>query len=160
LIDANTGEPVSWSEARERYGSSDIEDKLLMPDRVAAMTKHLFQQLLETGGPELKTIIFCARDRHADDVASELNNLYADWCAKNGRPRVEPYAFKCTASVDGSDYIANLRGGSRHHFIATTVDLLTTGVDVPVVHPSTQAAPGSRPRAAGTSRTDHLGPRF
>src|SRR5262249_26869091 len=26
-----------------------------------------------------------------------------------------------------------LRGGSRHHFIATTVDLLSTGVDVPVV---------------------------
>ena len=40
---------------------------------------------------------------------------------------------KCTASVGGSDYIADLRGGSRHHFIATTVDLLTTGVDVPVV---------------------------
>ena len=133
LVDANTGEPVSWSEARERYGPSDIEDKLLMPDRVAAMTKHLFQQLLETGGPEQKTIIFCARDRHADDVASQLNNLYADWCAKNGRPRAEPYAFKCTASVGGSDYIADLRGGSRHHFVATTVDLLTTGVDVPVV---------------------------
>jgi type I restriction enzyme R subunit len=35
--------------------------------------------------------------------------------------------------VSGADYIADLRGGSRHHFIATTVDLLTTGVDVPAV---------------------------
>jgi len=46
---------------------------------------------------------------------------------------MDPYAFKCTASVGGADYIADLRGGSRHHFVATTVDLLTTGVDVPVV---------------------------
>lgn len=67
------------------------------------------------------------------NCATALSNLYADWCAKNGRLRLDPYAFKCTASVGGSDYIADLRGGSRHHFVATTVDLLTTGVDVPVV---------------------------
>ena len=104
-----------------------------MPERIAAMTKDLFDHLLVTGEPEQKTIIFCTRDRHADDVATAMDNLYADWSAKNGKQRLESYAFKCTASVGGSDYIADLRGGSRHHFIATTVDLLTTGVDVPVV---------------------------
>jgi type I restriction enzyme R subunit len=45
----------------------------------------------------------------------------------------DPYAFKCTASVGGSDFIADFRGAQRHHFIATTVDLLSTGVDVPNV---------------------------
>jgi type I restriction enzyme R subunit len=35
--------------------------------------------------------------------------------------------------VGGAEYIADLRGASRHHFVATTVDLLTTGVDVPIV---------------------------
>ena len=133
LKDATTGDELSADKARVRYDAPDIEDKLLMPERVAAMTQTLFSHLLATGGPEQKTIIFCRRDRHADDVASAMNNLYADWCAKNGQPRLEPYAFKCTASVGGADYIADLRGGSRHHFIATTVDLLTTGVDVPVV---------------------------
>ena len=29
--------------------------------------------------------------------------------------------------------LPDLRGASRSHFVATTVDLLTTGVDVPVV---------------------------
>src|SRR5262249_35877948 len=86
-----------------------------------------------TGGPEQKTIIFCTRDRHADDVASTMNNLYAEWCAKEARARLDPYAFKCTAESGGADYIADLRAAARHHFIATTVDLLTTGVDVPVV---------------------------
>jgi len=133
ITDAMTGEVLGQDDARARYDAPDIEDKILMPERVAAMTKDLFNHLLETSGPEQKTIIFCTRDRHADDVATAMNNLYADWCAKNGKPRLEPYAFKCTASVGGSDYIADLRGGSRHHFIATTVDLLTTGVDVPVV---------------------------
>jgi type I restriction enzyme R subunit len=133
VTDATTGEVLGQDDARASYAAPDIEDKILMPDRIAAMTRNLFDRFLETGGPEQKSIIFCARDRHADDVASALNNLYADWCAKNGNPRLEPYAFKCTASVGGSDYIADLRGGSRHHFIATTVDLLTTGVDVPVV---------------------------
>ena len=49
------------------------------------------------------------------------------------QPRLEPYAFKCTAASGGSDYFGDLRGGARHHFIATTVELLTTGVDVPCV---------------------------
>jgi type I restriction enzyme R subunit len=133
MTDATTGEVLGQDDARAGYAAPDIEDKILLPDRIAAMTRHLFDRLLETGGPEQKSIIFCARDRHADDVAAALNNLYTDWCAKNGKVRLESYAFKCTASVGGSDYIADLRGGSRHHFIATTVDLLTTGVDVPVV---------------------------
>lgn len=132
-IDANTGLPITISELRARYEKTDYEDSILLPDRVLVMCQDLFKYLLETGGPEQKTIIFCARDRHADDVAATMNNLYAEWCAKNNLPRLEPYAFKCTAESGGSDYIADLRGGARHHFVATTVDLLSTGVDVPCV---------------------------
>jgi len=133
LTDATTGEPMRLEEARPYYGGADLDDKLLIPERVAAMTRFLFGQFLATGGPEQKTIIFCARDRHADAVATALNNLYADWCAEQKRPRLDPFAFKCTASVGGAQYLADLRGASRSHFIATTVDLLTTGVDVPAV---------------------------
>jgi len=133
LTDAVTGERRTVAEARAAYAATSFEDRLLLPDRVDAMARDLFDYLLATGGPEQKTIIFCARDRHADEVANALNNLYADWCARLHRPRLEPYAFKCTAASGGADYIADLRGSSRHHFIATTVDLLTTGVDIPSV---------------------------
>jgi len=133
LVDAVTGEPADVSWTRPHYDATSFEDRLLMPERVGEMCRDLFEQLVAAGGPEQKTIVFCARDRHADDVASALNNLYAGWCAKNGKHRAEPYAFKCTASVGGSGYLADLRGASRHHFVATTVDLLTTGVDVPCV---------------------------
>jgi type I restriction enzyme R subunit len=131
--DANTGLPLTESDIRAKYEKTDFEEKLLLPDRVLAMCQDLFKYFLETGGPEQKTIIFCARDRHADDVAATMNNLYVEWCAKNNQPRLEAYAFKCTAASGGSEYLADLRGGSRHHFVAATVDLLSTGVDVPCV---------------------------
>ena len=47
--------------------------------------------------------------------------------------RFDPYAFKCTAEGHGNDALPDLRSSSSSHFIATTVDLLTTGVDVPAI---------------------------
>lgn len=130
--DARTGQPVSAQQLRDLYDRTQYEDQILLPDRVKAMTRDLFDYLLATGGPEQKTIIFCVRDSHADAVAAEMGNLYADWCAQQGKERADAYAFKCTAA-GGSDYLGDLRGASRHHFVAATVDLLTTGVDVPQV---------------------------
>lgn len=131
--DAITGQPLSEEQIRERYESPSFETTLMLPDRVQAMCADLFQSLLQRGGPEQKTIVFCIRDAHADAVAAEMNNLYARWCAQHGKERAEPYAFKCTASVHGNEQLPDLRGSTKHHFIATTVDLLTTGVDVPCV---------------------------
>jgi type I restriction enzyme, R subunit len=131
--DAITGRPITADELRARYEKTQYEDRILLPDRVLAMCRDFFAYLLETGGPEQKTIIFCRRDRHADDVATCLNNLYAAWCTQNGRQRAEVFAFKCTAESSGNDQLPDLRAASRSHFIATTVDLLSTGVDVPCV---------------------------
>ena len=130
---AITGQPVSRDELEEEYKNKTYENKILLPDRVIAMCEDLFKYLLATGSPEQKTIIFCVRDRHADDVAAQLNNLYAQWCQQEGKQPLENYAFKCTAKSSGNDYLPDLKGSSRSHFIATTVDLLTTGVDVPRV---------------------------
>lgn len=132
-VDAVTGAPVTAVELRALYERTTFEDRLLLPDRVIAMCEDLFAHLLATGGPEQKTIIFCARDRHADDVAVTMNNLYAAWCKEHGSAVVEHYAFKCTAASGGADFIADFKASSRRFFVATTVDLLTTGVDVPAV---------------------------
>jgi len=131
--DATTGQPLSEEQIRERYERQSFESSLMLPDRVRAMCADLFASLLQRGGPEQKTIVFCTRDAHADAVAAEMNNLYARWCAQHGKVRAEPYAFKCTASVHGNEQLPDLRNSTKHHFIATTVDLLTTGVDVPRV---------------------------
>jgi type I restriction enzyme R subunit len=130
---ADTGRKARADEVRDSYGARDYDAKLQIPERVAAMCDDFFQFLLETGGPEQKTIVFCAADTHADRVAVHLNNRYAAWCQAEGRARAEPYAFKCTAASEGNRMIEDLRGTSSAWFVATTVDLLSTGVDVPCV---------------------------
>lgn len=128
-----TGRVLTVDETREQYEKTQFEDRLMLPDRVAAMGEDLFGQLLETGGPEQKTIIFCASDAHADAVAAQLNNRYRAWCQAQGRTPVEHFAFKCTSKSSGGQFIPEFRGSRRRYFIATTVDLLSTGVDVPCV---------------------------
>jgi type I restriction enzyme, R subunit len=133
---ANTGQPLSAAEIAAAYVKTDFESSLLLPDRVNAMCYDLFSQFLASDperGPLQKTIIFCARDRHADDVTAAMNNLYAQWCKQRGVARKDPYAFKCTAAGYGNDALPDFRGSSSSHFIASTVELLTTGVDVPAV---------------------------
>lgn len=139
--DANTGKPLTAKQIADRYDGNNFERQLILPDRVKLMCRDLFDQMLgrviHRGpdgaplGPRQKTIIFCASDRHADLVAAEMNNLYAAWCAAKGEERFDPYAFKCTeAAGDSRTTIKDLRGSARTHFVATTVELLTTGVDV------------------------------
>ena len=132
-VDAITGLPLTPEQIDDLYERYQFEDRILLPDRVLAMCTDLFKYLTDTGGPEQKSIIFCARDRHADDVAICMNNLYAKWCADKGKQRLDNYAFKCTAASSGNDQLPDLRASSRSHFIATTVDLLSTGVDVPCI---------------------------
>lgn len=134
-VDAYTGRPVQPGEIEERYTARDYEVKLMLDDRVKAMCEDLFDHLLTTGGPHQKTAIFCARDSHANLVMIALNNLYADWCRKVRRTPKEWFAFQCTGNPDlrpsAKDLIPDFRGSKNSHFIATTVDLLSTGVDIP-----------------------------
>lgn len=139
--DATTGRPLTPQEIADRYDANTFERDILLPDRVTTMCRDLFEQMIanlihrgadgEPLGPRQKTIIFCASDRHADLVAAEMNNLFAAYCAAKGEERFDPYAFKCTAKAGNAEStIKDLRGSVRTHFVATTVELLTTGVDV------------------------------
>lgn len=128
-IDVRTGLPLTDAELKAQYDARSFDNDIVLPERIAAMCKDLFQRLCEHGGPEQKVIVFCARDLHADRVALALQNLYADWCKERGRTPKEHYAFKCTAE-GGSELIEQMRGSSERCFIACTVDLLATGVDI------------------------------
>jgi type I restriction enzyme R subunit len=135
VTDSITGQP-GMAEDGKRYEAEDFEADIVLRERTRAMAGDLFGHLLATGGPLQKTIVFCVRDVHADQVAAAMNDLYADWCAAQGvlaGVRAEPYAFKCTSASGGAGMIADFKGAEHAFFIATTVDLLTTGVDVPEV---------------------------
>jgi len=135
LTDLHTGQTVTPARVSENNAPSALESRLFEPERIKTMSAHYFDRMLATGedDPLQKSIIFCASDHHADLVANELNNLYARWCRDNGQRRVATYAFKCMSSVNGQSLIPSFRGRKRSHIVATTKDLLTTGVNVPCV---------------------------
>lgn len=131
LSDHRSGQPVGFEQTKTHYDAGQFDALITMPERTRMMCEDLFGLWLATGGPEQKSIVFCARDDHAGRVADELNNLYATWCGNTGQVRAEPYAFRCTAQSGGQAMIGDLKAAERSHFIACTVDLLSTGVDVP-----------------------------
>ena len=128
--DIKTGKPLTADDlTKTEYTGKDFDDELFIDLRTPKMCEDLFQLLCDNGGPEQKVIIFCTRDLHADRVAMQMNNLYAQWCKANGQPRKDNYAFKCTAA-GGADKIEIMRGSGERAFIACTVDLLEAGVDI------------------------------
>ena len=134
--DSKTGALLGQDDLKDVYSKENFDKKLIIPQRREAMCKDLMELFEKTGGLKQKTIIFCATDKHAEDVANELNNIYKD---KKLSP-CEKFAFKFTAKTfdEGSDekheeILANMRAMKNSHFIATTVDLLTTGVDIPCI---------------------------
>lgn len=133
--DPFTGKKINPNDIEDKYTAKDYEMKLMLDDRVKAMSEDLFQHFLDTGGPHQKTIIFCARDSHANQVMIALNNVYEKWCRDNKHSPKEMYAFQCTGNPDlrpsADKLIPDFRGSKNSHFIAATVDLLSTGVDIP-----------------------------
>jgi len=135
LTDVYSGKTVTADAVPQINEGSTLEGKLIMPDRIAAMSEHFFGRLLATGegDPVQKTIIFCASDHHADLVTNKLNAIYSAWAKTNGKKPGKDYAFKCMSSVNGQSLIPDFRGSKKSYVIATTKDLLTTGVNVPQV---------------------------
>ena len=134
-VDPFTGKPVNPGDIEDKYTATDYDSILMLDDRVNAMCEDLFQLLLDSCGPHQKTILFCARDTHANRVMIKLNNLYEQWCRGNGRTPKEWFAFQCTGNPDlrpsADKLIPEFRGSKNSHFIAATVDLLGYGVDIP-----------------------------
>ena len=129
VLDARTGRYLRADDLKARYVAESFDRDLMMPLRINAMCDDLFQRLCAHGGPEQKVIVFCNRDAHADRVAQRLQNNYAAWCRRQGRTPKDHYAFKCT-DQGGAELLPSLRGSAERCFIACTVDLLATGVDI------------------------------
>ena len=84
VIDPITGRP-GMAEDGAHYEAESFEADIVLPERTKAMAEDLFRHMLATGGPHQKTIVFCVRDLHAEQVAPAMNNLYAAWRQARGR---------------------------------------------------------------------------
>lgn len=78
---------------------------------------------------EEKTVIFCARDDHADMVVRLLNEAFQKHQGEVDQEAVR----KITANSDRPKELIKRFKNERYPSIAVTVDLLTTGIDVPKI---------------------------
>ena len=90
------------------------------------------QQLVQELDPfgDEKTLIFCATDLHADMVKRLLDDAFKD--LYNGEYNQAAVA-KITGQSDKVDQLIRQYKNERYPNIAITVDLLTTGIDVPKI---------------------------
>lgn len=112
---------------KDLYTSEDFEREIVLPDRTRKICEHL-ASLLDKFDPMQKTIIFCVNMEHAAQVAKELQNLFSHL-------GYDDYAVRIVAEeYDVKEVYEKFRDSeSLTPIIATTVDLLTTGVDIPSV---------------------------
>jgi len=114
----------------EEYHTPDFERRLSLRPRSEAIAKHLTEFLRKTNRFD-KTIVFCVDQEHADEMRQLLNNLNADLV------KVHP-DYVCRVTSDEG----NIGKGHLGRFqeletdtpvILTTSQLLSTGVDAPMV---------------------------
>lgn len=77
-----------------------------------------------------KTLIFCVNDRHADTVKRLLSEAYHN---KLGSRFNQASIEKITGQADKPDSLIRRFKNETEPTIAITVDLLTTGIDVPAI---------------------------
>ncbi len=112
---------------REIYTTPQFEREISLPDRTRAMVKHL-AELLRRFGPMEKTMVFCVDMEHARLVARLLQDEFGP---ETGLPN---YAVPII-SEEGEEGRRNLEAFAdsdrKAPVVATTAELLSTGVDVP-----------------------------
>lgn len=119
--------PPGVDEPRDFYSIGQFERAISLPDWTRTITSHL-ASLLESTSPLDRTIVFCASMDQALDVRAQLQNQFAHL-------GFDDYAVRIVSEErDGLLLLERFRDSTRPSpVIATTVDLLTTGVDVPSV---------------------------
>ena len=112
---------------KEIYNTPQFERDISLPDRTRVICQKI-ATLLERYGSMDKTIIYCVNNDHAEDVKKKLQNHFAYL----GHPN---YAVRIVAEdKEDKKELENFKDSEKQlPVVATTVDLLTTGVDIPPV---------------------------
>ena len=108
----------------------DFNKRVITESFNTVVCDYLAQNCLNPNDPELgKTLIFAATDSHADMVVRLLKESF-----KNaGNPVDDDAIEKITGSIRHPNNEIKLFKNEKNPNIAVTVDLLTTGVDVPEI---------------------------
>ena len=110
----------------ETYGGSDINRRIVLPQRDKLVAKIVSDYLKDTNRREDKAIFFCVDVDHADRLRKELVNENLDLVEKDDR-----YVMRITGDDEiGKNQIDNfINPRKKYPTLVTTSKLLTTGVD-------------------------------
>lgn len=105
---------------KDFYRPEEFEREISLPDRTEEMCKKFLEIMERTGDKYSKTIIFCVDTDHAEAVRDTLNRL----------TNKEDFATKIV--YEDKDDLTIFKDKERTYpLVATTVDLLSTGIDIP-----------------------------
>lgn len=126
-INLGTGE-IEQSELDDdlNFDVEAFNRRVITEDFNRVICEQLAQELDPFG--EEKTLIFCATDLHADMVKRLLDEAFK---GVHGDAYAEAAVRKITGKSDKVDQLIRYFKNERYPNIAITVDLLTTGIDVP-----------------------------
>ena len=130
MLDTGTGEiDTAQLEDRLDFDVQHFNRKVIAPEFNRAVAEEVAARVDITLPEAGKTLVFAASDRHADEVVHQLREAYR----AQGVPLEDAMIRKITGSVDKpSDLIHSYKNDADPR-IAVTVDLLTTGIDVPAI---------------------------
>ncbi|MEJ5999920.1 type I restriction-modification system endonuclease [Paucibacter soli] len=128
-INLGTGEIQAAELDDELHFELESFNKRVISEDFNRVVCEQLAQELDPNGEE-KTMIFCATDAHADMVKRLLDDAFK---AVHGEQYNEAAVRKITGASDKVDQLIRLYKNERYPSIAITVDLLTTGIDVPAI---------------------------
>jgi type I restriction enzyme R subunit len=128
LLNTNTGE-INLAHAPDdiRFEVEQFNKQVVTPEFNRVVAEELARHI-DPAEPD-KTLIFAATDAHADIVVDKLKKALADAYGEVDDAAVK----KITGSVDRVKGLIRSFRNDTNPKIAVTVDLLTTGIDVPKI---------------------------
>lgn len=130
--DPNTNELINGSKLEDEmdFDVSEFNKKIVLPDH----TRKVLEEISNYINPESieKTLIFAVNDNHADCIVDTLRDIYKPYGISNEA------IMKITGKTAGGNKKKILQvikqfKNNQYPNIAVTVDLLTTGIDVPAI---------------------------
>lgn len=128
FIDTRSGEVDSWRLEDELEMEVDKFNKQVVTE---SFNRVVCEKLAEYLDPSLdeKTLIFCATDDHADMVVQILKEVFTDVHGQVDNDAIQ----KITGQADKPLSLIRHFKNEKQPNIVVTVDLLTTGIDVPAI---------------------------
>ena len=132
MFDPNTGELINGETLQDEldFDVADFNRTIVLPDH----TRKVLQEVSKYINPESreKTLIFAVNDNHADNIVTTLREIYKEWGVSNDAI-VKITGKTASGNKKKIEQVIKQYKNNQYPNIAVTVDLLTTGIDVPSI---------------------------